>query len=170
MGNRPTLLNSCAYAATAAEARFRINAGPRTPRSSRLVALDAGASTLIASLAADIPPATHLLAYDSSIAANSDGAFADIMLATPDGARVRLSDELTDADFIMMVATANDGADGATAIGDACGLRGIMTAGLVLADGAGAGEAVTALRPHAHVLLVTADRGDLTEIMTAVGG
>src|SRR5262249_51799251 len=51
MTDRPTLLNSCAYAATAAEARFRINAKPQQPRCTSVVALDPAAANLVAELA-----------------------------------------------------------------------------------------------------------------------
>jgi hypothetical protein len=81
----------------------------------------------------------------------------------------RLDDDLHGADFVMMIATANDGAEAASTIGRACVTRGITTAGIVLGSGATIGEAVTALRPHARVLLVTEDRRDVVEILSEVG-
>jgi hypothetical protein len=51
MANRPILANSCALAATAAEARFRIDAKPQTPRATSVVALDDGAMVLVRELA-----------------------------------------------------------------------------------------------------------------------
>ena len=52
MANRPILANSCARAATAAEARFRIDAKPiRRPRATSVVALDDGAMELVRELA-----------------------------------------------------------------------------------------------------------------------
>jgi hypothetical protein len=68
-----------------------------------------------------------------------------------------------------MIATANDGAVAASAIGNACTLRGIMTAAIILGDGRAADLAVTALRPHARVMLVTSDANDVAGIMSAVG-
>jgi hypothetical protein len=168
---RPTLLNSCAWAATAAEARFRINAAPQAPRASRVVALDAGAADVVRELADQPWRGTRFLSYDASRSdghAAPDGALADIVLDASDG-RVRLSEELIDADFMMMIATAGDGATAATAIGNACALRGIMTAGVILGRDHDVDAAVTALRPHARVLLVTNDRNDVAEIMSAVG-
>jgi hypothetical protein len=81
----------------------------------------------------------------------------------------RLDDDLRGADFVMMIATANDGAAAASAIGRACALRGITTAGIVLGSGYLTGEAVAALRPHARVLLVTEDPQDIAEILAEVG-
>ena len=222
---RPTLLNSCAAAATAAEARYRIDARPglQADRSTRVVALDAGAAEIVRPLAGQPWLGARFL-YDAG-----DG----------------LHDELADADFVLMIATNGDGAAAAAAIGDVCVLRGIMTAGLVLgpgglagsdgsedsaaeaagwdgaavgvadsdgasagvgdpdvasagvggavgaavaggadvgaavaggadvgvgaAGGADVGAAVTALRPHSRVLLVSRDRRDAGGLLTALG-
>ncbi|HEY7175858.1 MAG TPA: hypothetical protein VH442_13160 [Micromonosporaceae bacterium] len=173
MVTRPTLLNSCAFAATASEARFRINGAPQPPRSTRVVALDSGAAAVVRDLAQQPWAGTRFLRYEVKAASNADGIgtdgrLADIVLESADGP-VRLTDELIDADFMMMIATANDGAYAASAIGSACVLRGIMTAGVIVGDGHGAHAAVNALRPHARVLLVTNDRTDIAGIMSAVG-
>jgi hypothetical protein len=171
MAMRPTLLNSCAWAATAAEARFRINGAPQTPRASRIVALDAGAAAVVRELSDQPWRGTRILSYDASRSDGQpapDGPLADIVLEASDGP-VRLSEELIDADFMMMIATAGDGATAATAIGNACALRGIMTAGVILGHDHDGDAAVTALRPHARVLLVTNDKNDVAEIMSAVG-
>jgi hypothetical protein len=155
--SRPTLLNSCAAAATAAEARFRIDAGPRTPRATRVVALDAEAARLLDRLAARDWPGAVFMSYVDSELHNGHGP-------------VPLESALAEADFVMMVATAADGASGASEIGMACTLRGIMTAGLVVGDRAKVSATVSALRPHARVLLVTDDAEDVDEILSAVGG
>jgi hypothetical protein len=168
---RPTLLNSCAWAATAAEARYRINGAPQTPRASRVVALDVGAADVVRELSEQPWRGTRFLSYDANPDGGPsapDGELADIVLDASDG-RVRLSEELIDADFMMMIATAGDGATAATAIGNACALRGIMTAGVILGREHDVDAAVTALRPHARVLLVTNDKNDVAEIMSAVG-
>ena len=172
---RPTLLNSCAWAATAGEARFRINAAPQAPRATRVVSLDAGAAAVARELVDQSWRGTRFLSYDASTReadaaaeVDADGRLADIMLEAEDG-RVRLSHELIDADFMLMIATAGDGATAATAIGNACALRGIMTAGVILGREHDVDSAVTALRPHARVLLVTNDKNDVAEIMSAVG-
>lgn len=150
---RPTLLNSCASAATAAEARFRINAKPglQADRATRVIALDAGAAEIVRPLA-DAPWFGARFLYDAG-----DG----------------LNDELADADFVLMIATNGDGAAAAAAIGDVCVLRGIMTAGLILGSGdeadAEVAGAVTALRPHSRVLLVSRDRRDAGGLLTALG-
>jgi hypothetical protein len=147
---QPTLLHSCAWAATAKEAAYRIDAPPKYVRTSRVIGLDPGAAVVVRELAA-LP-------------------WHDTRFLTADGPELPwLDDELRDADFTMMIATANDGAAAASTIGRECARRGITTAGIVLRIGHGADEAVTALRPHARVLLVTEDRRDVVEILSEVG-
>ena len=166
MVNRPILANSCALAATAAEARFRIDAKPQTPRTTSVVALDDGAMVLVRELAGQEWNAARFLGLPDGTPA---GDYADLQLRTVDGEAVRLSDELARADFVMMIATEGGGAAAATTIGDACTLRGIMTAGLVVGANGESGPALTALRPNARVLLVTGDEQDATELLAAVG-
>ena len=163
---RPVLLNSCARATTAAEARFRIDAKPQTPRTTSVVALDDGAMVLVRKLAGQEWNAARFLGLPDGTPA---GEYADLQLRTVDGEAVRLSDELARADFVMMIATEGGGAAAATTIGDACTLRGIMTAGLVVGANGESGPALTALRPNARVLLVTGDERDATELLAAVG-
>ena len=162
---RPILANSCAMAATAAEARYRIDAKPQPARNTSVVALDDGALAVVRQLAGQEWNAARFL----GCADGADGDFADLQLCTVDGEPVRLSEELGWADFVMMIATEGDGAAAAATIGDACTLRGIMTAGLILGADGESGAALTALRPNARVLLVTGDEQDATELLAAVG-
>ena len=166
MVNRPILANSCALAATAAEARFRIDAKPQTPRTTSVVALDDGAMVLVRELAGQEWNAARFLGLPDGTPA---GEYADLQLRTVDGEAVRLSDELARADFVMMIATDGGGAAAATTIGDASTLRGIMTAGLVVGANGESGPALTALRPKPRVLHVTGDERDATELLAAVG-
>lgn len=161
---RPTLLNSCACASTAREARFRIDAPPQAARATRVVALDAGAAAIVSPLPEQPWLGAHFLRY-----AGGRSDIVDLELTTMDGRAVRLNEELADADFVMMIATTDDGAAAATAIGNACTLRGIMTAGVVLEGGDDVSAAVNALRPNARVLLVSKDQRDVSGVLTALG-
>jgi hypothetical protein len=165
MADRPILASSCAMAATAAEARYRIDAKPQPPRATSVVALDDGALSVVRDLAAQEWNAARFL----GCADGADGDYADLQLCTVDGESVRLSEELGRADFVMMIATGGGGAAAAATIGDACTLRGIMTAGLVVGADGDSGAALTALRPNARVLLVTGDEQDATELLAVVG-
>jgi hypothetical protein len=152
-------------AATAAEARYRIDARPQAPRNTSVVALDDGAMAVVRELARQEWNAARFL----GCADGADGDFVDLQLCTVDGEPVRLSEELAWADFVMMIATEGHGAAAAATIGDGCTLRGITTAGLIVGADDESGAALTALRPNARVLLVTGDERDATELLAAVG-
>lgn len=156
----PILGSSCARAATAAEARFRIDA-PIESRSTRVIALDQRAAGIVGSVA--------LLDWAEARFFHCEGVpTGDFLLHRIDGSPALLEDELSGADVVVMIATEDSGAACAYAIGRACWERGIMTAGLVVGDGSAAADAVAALRPHARVLLPSADESDAVELLTAL--
>jgi hypothetical protein len=164
MQRQPTLLSSCARAATAAEARYRISVPEFTRRSSRVIALDEQAAAVVRQLAAQRWSGGHFLVYDSAVP-------DDALLRPAAGGTALLSEELDGADAVVMVATAGANAEAASIIGNACAARGIMSAGLVV-PAAGApgpvGEVVTALRPNAMVLVVLRDAADIPEVLSAL--
>jgi hypothetical protein len=167
--SRPILLNSCARAATAAEARFRINAPIAPARATRVVALDHGAEPVVRRAAAQPWQGARFFIFTiPPPPGDAGGDVADVLLRSVDGSSSWLSEELLGADVAVMVATANDGSAMASAIGEACTLRGIMTAGLVLPGGHDTSAAISALRPHARVLIVTHDANDLAEVLIAL--
>src|SRR6266542_584021 len=152
MSTRPTLLNGCGMAATAAEARFRIN-GPNPPaRAARIVALDRGAAAVISRAAQQRWQGAHFFTYEPG---------------SPDGAHVRLSEALAGADMTVMVATAEDGAEAASVVGEICGRLGIMTTGLVFGQGR-APTVVSVLRRHVRVLVVSGDEDEVPELLSAL--
>jgi hypothetical protein len=163
---QPILLNGCARAATAAEARFRIDR-PIAGRAARVVALDDGAAAVVRRVA-EHPwhDARFLVSEGDDLGGN--GADADVPLRVVDGAGSSLSAELEDADVAIIVATSDHGAPAASAIARACDRRGIMTAALILGGRVDVSAAVTALRPYAPVLLVTDDEEDVSEVLTAL--
>lgn len=169
VGYAPTLLSSCASAATAAEARFRIDRPITVTQASRIIGLDDGAAGIVGRVA-ELPwRGAHFLTYEVPRPDAGDGQTSDAGLRTVEGTDALLSDELDDADVAVMVATGDRGAQAASVIGLACALRGIMTAGLVVAGREDvANAAVSALRPHATVLVVTTDENDVPEMLTAL--
>ena len=169
MQRRPTLLSSCARAATAAEARFRITVAEPAARASRVIALDEAAAALVRGLAGQHWGGGHFLVYAGELAADGhDGAAADARLTTPDGSQVLLSEELAGADVAVMIATGQAGPEPAEVIGDACAQRQIASAGLVVTNGGRADAVVAALRPNAMVLVVLPDAGDIPGILSAL--
>jgi hypothetical protein len=144
--NAPILASSCARAATAKEARYRIDR-PIAGRSARVIALDAAAAAIVLRVA-EMPWGASRF-------------FADASEFRPDV-------ELTDADVAIMIATADADGETASTIARACVERGIMTAGLILGDRLDVGEAVAALRPYARNLMVTEDEEDVAAVLSAL--
>lgn len=155
-------VSDCARAASSAEAAHRIDAPIAPARAARVVALDAGAAA-VARRVADLPWSSARFFLCESASCADDSILHDL-----DGGPASLHDELARADVVVMVATEDTGAGCAHAIGRACWERGIQTAGLVLGDGQHTLAAVAALRPHARVLLPSADETDVVELLTAL--
>lgn len=168
---RPTLLSSCAQAATAQEARYRLTY-PRATQASRIIALDEQAAPVVCELAAhDWHDDARFLVYETLVGvedADEHGPPADARLRTCDGAPSLLGDELADAELVVMVAGTDHGAEAASLIGDVCAQRRVMTTGLVLSEDGSLDATLSSLRPNAMVMLVSPDVEDLDGILTAL--
>lgn len=143
---RPILASSCARAATAEEARFRIDR-PIAGRKALIVALDDDAAEIVDRLA-EKPWGAARFFRTADLAA--------------------IAEELPDADVTIVVATADADGDAASALARACAERGIMLAGLILGDRADVAAAVSALRPYARNLMITEDEDDVAAVLTAL--
>ena len=159
--------SSCARAASRQETRYRIDRPIAPSRAGRVVALDERAAEVVAR--------TARLEWANArfYVCESTGEDAEsIILRSIDGGPATLADELASASVVVMIATSDTGADCAYALGKACWERGVQTAGLVLGEGThegtAAAAAVAALRPHARVLLPSADETDVVELLTAL--
>lgn len=161
MQRQPTLLSSCARAATAAEARYRISYPEFTRRSSRIIALDSRAADIVRRMAGQRWNGGHFLVFESAVP-------DDALLRPAAGGTALLSEELDGADTVVMVAMAPANAEAASVIGNACAARSIMSAGLVVPGAGPVGEVMSALRPHAMVLVVLKDAGDVPEVLSAL--
>jgi hypothetical protein len=175
----PILRNSCAEATSASETRFRIDAPIVPTRATRIVALDSGAAAVVRRVAAQQWAGARFFTCDAPGALRADGngngngngsgnGRGGLGLRGLDGTPAHLAAELTGADVAVVVATVDDGAAAASAIGQACTARGIMTAGLILGEDRDVADAVSALRPHVRVLMVSADEDDVSEVLTAL--
>lgn len=156
----PILANSCARAASASEARYRINAPIAPSRGARVIALDQGAAVIAARVAG------HEWVNARFLVCEGDGVVP--RLRGIGGSDADLGEQLDGADVVVMIATQDTGAAYAHALGRACWERSIMTAGVVLGDPQESQRAVAALRPHARVLLPTADESDVVELLVAL--
>jgi hypothetical protein len=161
------LLSSCARAATAEEARYRIDRPIAPSRAGRIIALDERAAEVVARTA-QMEWANARFYVCESVGPDAES----VILRTIDGGPATLADELASASVVVMIASSDAGADCAYALGKACWERGVQTAGLVLGDGTdqrtAAAAAVAARRPHARVLLPSADELDVVDLLTAL--
>lgn len=169
----PTMLGSCAKAATATEARFRVDYPNSRERASRIFALDHESAGMMRRIAEAPWRGAHFLTFQAATAGATglDSLPVDATLATPDGGTVRLSDELDGADVVVMIAATTDSADAAAVIGNACFVRSIMTTGLIVVRKEARGEVertVKALRPYAAMLVVSATEEYIPEMLTAL--
>lgn len=167
MTTETALLSSCARAASAQEAAYRIDKPIAPSRAGRVIALDEEAAEVLAR-PARMEWANARFYVCASVAEDGE----TVTLRTIDGGPATLADELASASVVVMVATGDSGAGCAYALGKACWERGIQTAGLVVGDGThqgtAAAAAVAALRPHARVLLPDADELDVVDLLTAL--
>jgi hypothetical protein len=145
---RPILASSCARAATAEEARFRIDR-PIGSRAALILALDRDAAKVVDRVAERPWGAARFFHADE----------------LPEA---QLAAELADADVAIMVATADADGELAATIARGCAERGIMTAGLILGEQLEVAAAVSALRPYARNLMVTDDEEDVAEVLRAL--
>ncbi|MFD7444451.1 3-methyl-2-oxobutanoate hydroxymethyltransferase [Streptomyces sp. NPDC059909] len=157
MSQATVQLSESARAASAHESRFRIDVPIAPARSARIVALDDRAAGVAHHLAA-LPWAD----------ARFYTAVSTETLHRLDGTPVPLDGVIARTDVVVVLATEDRGHRVAAEIGRICRRRGITTAGVVLGEGFEVDEAVAALRPYARVLLLSADEGDVVELLTAL--
>jgi hypothetical protein len=150
-------------AATAAEARYRIDFPEPAARDSRVIALDAPAAEVVRRLAEHSWRGGRFLVFEDVLSTGGDAT-----LRTADGTETLLSMELAAADVAVVVATPAVRPEAAAVFGDACAARMIMSAGLILAESEPPEEAVSALRPNAMVLAILKDEADIPPILTAL--
>lgn len=165
--------SDCARAATAEEARYRVNYPNSKPRSSIIVAMDEGAAAIARELeTASWNGARFLFPIGRSKGVQGlDSIPPDLDLRDRSGDVVRLSEELSDADVVVMIACAGEAPADAGVIGSSCAARGIMTTGIIVEAGASAEEVeltLKTLRPNSRMLVVSADADYIPEMLTAL--
>jgi hypothetical protein len=154
----PVLVSSCARAATAKEAAFRIDYPLAPARATRVIGFDTHAVDVVRSVAG------HEWGQAEFYSATDPGHW----LVTMAGESRSLTGALDGADSLVMVAATGEGAEAVATVGAACQVRGIMTAGLALTPGRLTSDALMALRPYARILLVPAEEDDLLELLRAI--
>lgn len=167
MIRRPTLLDGCARAATAAEARFRIDS-PLPTIQARVFALDKGAALALREVASRGWGGARFYLVDQAAGERNGNEAQQVALTDLHGEPADLAKLLEGADVAVMVLTNSDGLRAAGVIGEECARRALMTAGLVLGPCGALDAAVSSLRPHARVTIVSEDAGDISEVLSAL--
>lgn len=171
-----------ARAASRQESRFRITVPLAPARNARVIALDRGAEAVARRVARGPWAKARFYVVGDGVGGGpggvslSDGPGCgpgdELGHAPPlfelHGRPAALADVLTGTDVVVVLATEDSGRAQAAAIGRACSARAITTAGVILGDGFEADDAMAALRPHARVLLLSADESDVFELLTAL--
>ena len=169
--DHPTMLSSCAHAASAEEAKYRVQYPNSIVRTSRIFALDPPAAEAMYAVTEDPWENTHFITLlaDSTIA--SETPAQDIPLCHPDGTATNLNTELTDADVVVLLATRNSSEAAAEIIACECFKRKIMCAGLALRRASSPqsiSQVVSSMRKFTRILVVTEDDDYIPAMLTAL--
>ena len=168
------MLSESAHAASAAEARFRIDASNSQPRAVKVIALDVPSEGVVKRLSrSQWNNATFLTASAFEASTQNDRRFSmQGWLSDLAGRTKDLVDEVNSADLVVMVASAGGDARAASIIGEACSAKRIMTTVLVL-GGASVSDAALAhslslLRPWALMLVIASAEEYVTDMLAAL--
>lgn len=170
--DHPTMLGSCARAASREESRFRVNYPNSRPRAARIFALDEGAAEAMYAVTEQPWNDAHFLTVANSAPVDpGETDTPDLPLAHPDGSPASLPQEIEGADLIVLLATRGDNEGAAEVIAREAWRRKIMCA--VLALGEGASEArldrvVNSMRRFATVLVVAREHDYIPAMLSAL--
>lgn len=161
-----------ARAASAAEARFRINAPNSRPRAIKVIALDRASEGVVMRLAQSPWANTSFLTTLPSEPPRGERFSMTGWLGDLAGHTKSLIDEIDGADLVVMIATAGENAEAASIIGEACSLKRVMTTALVLGGPAISDETLSQslaqLRPWALMLVVSSAEEYIADMLVAL--
>jgi hypothetical protein len=168
------MLSENARMATAAEARYRIDAPNSKPKRVKVIALDRPSGAIVKDLArkawhgATFFTASSFTASSFASVPTSGNFSMQGWLSDLAGRTKNLVDEVDTADLVVMLATAGENAPAAALIGEACSLKRITTTGLILGAPSASDEMLSKtlaqLRPWS-LMLVIASAVDYIEDM-----
>jgi hypothetical protein len=164
---------SCARAATAEEARFRIDYPNSKPRATKVIALDRESERVLRTLQDSAWNGARFLTFAgaSRLGEGLEQLTIDAKLRDAAGREVGLVAEVESADSVIMVVGAGSSAEAAEVIGNACLVRGVMTTGLIIARperSAEVSRTLRNLRPFAAMLVVSSGAEYVAEMLTAL--
>jgi hypothetical protein len=166
------MLSESARAASAAEARFRINEPNSRPRAVKVIALDPVSETVAKRLAGgNWSNATFMTAFATPLSQGAgfsmQGWLSDLAGQTKD-----LVAEIDTADLVVMLATPGQDAQAASIIGEACSVKRVMTTALVLSaksvSDAALSQTLAQLRPWALMLVIASAEEYIADMLTAL--
>lgn len=167
------MLSESTRMCTAAEAAFRVQYPNSKARRSVVIVLDAD-SRHVLDEAADLPwngARFFTLARTEPLSQALGQIVVDVVLTGQDGTESRLSEEVTNADVVVMIASAGHAAESAAAIGNICFVRNVMTTGLILREKhENADNSVTLknMRPYAAMLVVASGDDYIPAMLSAL--
>ncbi len=160
--------------ASAAEARFRIDAPNSWPRAVKVIALDRPSDRVVKRLARErwnqasfFTAAAFAGGPKPGTAFSMTGWLSDVAGRTTD-----LVNEVNTADLVVMVATAGENASAAAIIGEACSVKRVNTTGLIVAAAGTSDEALaktlSQLRPWSLMLVIASSDDYIADMLTAL--
>ncbi len=160
--------------ASAAEAKFRIDAPNSKPRAIKIIALDPPSEQVVKQLAQSRwNGATFFTASAFAGKPRKNEPFSmDGWLSDLAGRTKNLIDEIDTADHVLMIATAGANAEAAAIIGEACHVKHVMTAAVVLGSASQSEQTVSKtlaqLRPHVMMLVIPSADEYVMDMLTAL--
>ncbi len=167
------MLSENARMATAAEARYRIDAPNSKPKRVKVIALDRPSEAIVKELARKAWNGATFLTASSFAAVPTSGSFSmQGWLSDLAGRTKNLIDEVDSSDLVVMVATAGENAQAAALIGEACSLKRITTTGLILGAPSASDEmlskTLSQLRPWSLMLVIASAVDYIEDMMIAL--
>ncbi len=163
------MLSESAKMASAAEARYRIDAPNSKAKRVKVIALDRPSDVVVKELARKAWNGATFFTASAFAGAPPAGTFSmQGWLSDLAGRTKDLIDEVDSADLVVMVATAGENAQAAALIGEACSLKRITTTGLIVGGASATDEmlskTLSQMRPWS-LMLVIASAVDYVEDM-----
>jgi hypothetical protein len=152
------MISESARRASAAEARFRIDAPNSLARTIKVIALDRASERVVQRLAS-LPwnRATFFTASAFAAAPRREQPFSvQGWLSDLAGRTKDLMDEVSSADLVVMIASSGENAQVASLIGEACAARRVAT------------KTLAQLRPHAMMLVIAKADECIEDMLTAL--
>ena len=168
------MLSESARMASAAEARFRIDAPNSKARSVKVIVFDRASERLVQQLAQrSWNQATFLTASAIANAPQHGERFSmQGWLSDLAGRATDLVDEINDADLVVMVASAGEEVPAVSLIGEACAVRRIMTTSLILGSATKSDAELSAslaqLRPYSQMLVIATAEDYVEDMLRAL--